>query len=43
MVSPSWNGVEMRLGKNSRPVRVAALSAGSAPMMSGPSSCWIGL
>ena len=37
-VNPWWNGPEMRLGKNSRPVRVCAWAAGSADRTCGPSS-----
>ena len=40
--SPSWNGLEMRLGKKERPVRKCWWAALSV-VAEGPSSCWIGL
>ena len=40
--SPEWNGPEISPGKNDWPVSSAALSAGSVPITSGPSSCCTG-
>jgi hypothetical protein len=41
--SPEWNGFEIRLGKNARPVTVAALAGESRLSAWAPSSFWIGL
>jgi hypothetical protein len=40
---PSWKGREIRWGKNSRPVRIAAFARGRWLRMAGPRSCWMGL
>ncbi|SHN29574.1 hypothetical protein SAMN05216268_13119 [Streptomyces yunnanensis] len=40
---PSWKGLEIRSGKNSRPVRIALLARDRWPRMAGPRSYRTGL